>query len=48
MVTNAVRWLTERSDIKHNRERRIELLEWSILIWVILGVLVEGGVIRHL
>jgi hypothetical protein len=46
MVSNAVRWLTEQSDIKHNHEWRIECLEWSILIWVFIGVLVESGLIH--
>jgi hypothetical protein len=39
----ALAWLTEQSDLlKERKETRIELLEWAILIFVILGVVVEG------
>jgi hypothetical protein len=39
----ALKWLTERSDGRERKETRIELLEWGILIFVVLGVLVESG-----
>jgi hypothetical protein len=43
MVSNAIKWLTEQGDIKHNHEWRIECVEWAILIFVVLGVIVEGS-----
>ena len=35
-------WLTERSDLREGRERRMEFVEWAIFIFVVLGVVVEG------
>jgi hypothetical protein len=43
MIANAVLWLTERGDTNANHEWRIEIVEWSILIFVIVGVIVESG-----
>jgi hypothetical protein len=47
MVNNAGRWLTEQGDIKHNHEWRVELLECAILIFVVLGVIVESLALIH-
>jgi hypothetical protein len=38
----ALAWLTERSDRQERKETRIEILEWGILIFVVLGVIVES------
>ncbi|MFY9768906.1 MAG: hypothetical protein WBG18_04975 [Xanthobacteraceae bacterium] len=40
----ALSWLTERSDIRERKETRIEFLEWGILAFVIVGVIVESGI----
>jgi hypothetical protein len=34
-------WLTERSDAHERREQRQETLEWAVLIFVVVGVLVD-------
>jgi hypothetical protein len=34
-------WLTERADVRDIHERRIEFVEWAILIFVGISVLVE-------
>lgn len=34
----ALGWLTERADKNANHERRIEYVEWAILIFVIVGI----------
>ena len=39
----AVDWLGERLDIHERREDRLETLEWAILIFVVVGVIVESG-----
>jgi hypothetical protein len=39
----ALDWLTERRDIHERREDRLETVEIAILIFVILGVIVESG-----
>lgn len=31
-------WLTERADKNANHERHVELVEWAILIFVIIGI----------
>ena len=36
-IENAVSWLTERGDKKANRERRLEHLNWGILVVAILA-----------
>ncbi len=38
----ALRWLTERSDARECKETRLEILEWGILVFVVLGVIVES------
>jgi hypothetical protein len=40
-------WLTERSDIHENRERRLELLEWGVLVFVFVGVIVDALLFFH-
>ena len=37
-VADAAKWLTERADKNANHERRIEIVEWAILIFVIVGI----------
>jgi beta-lactamase regulating signal transducer with metallopeptidase domain len=39
----ALDWLTERRDIHERREDRLETVEIAILIFVVLGVIVESG-----
>jgi hypothetical protein len=42
-------WLKERGDIRERHEQRIEFLEWAILLFVALGVVVETmQLIRHI
>lgn len=43
--TEAVEWLTERRDIHERREDRLEVLEWAILLFVVLGVLTDGVIL---
>ena len=40
-------WLRERADITANKECRLELVEWAVLIFVIIGVVVDVGLARH-
>ncbi len=35
-------WLTERGDWRERREDRLETAEWAVLIFVIVGVAVDG------
>jgi hypothetical protein len=42
----ALDWLTERRDIHERREDRLETVEWAILIFVVVGVIVESGLGR--
>lgn len=37
----AQEWLTEKADIHERREDRLETVEWAILIFVVVGVLVD-------
>jgi hypothetical protein len=37
-VADATKWLTERADKNANHEWRVEIVEWAILIFVVLGV----------
>jgi hypothetical protein len=41
MIENAGKWLTERADKNAKHEWRIEIVEWAILIFVIVGVAVD-------
>jgi len=34
-------WLTEQRDLHERREQRLEIAEWAILIFVVLGVFIE-------
>jgi hypothetical protein len=36
-------WLRERRDGAEMHEHRVEIVEWAILIFVVLGVIVEGA-----
>jgi hypothetical protein len=38
----ALDWLTERQDIHERGEDRLETVEWAILIFVVVGVIVES------
>jgi hypothetical protein len=42
MLKDAADWLTERGDSQEQREQRMEAVEWAILIFVVLGVVVES------
>jgi hypothetical protein len=41
MKSNATLWLTEQADKHACNEIRREIVEWAILIFVILGVIIE-------
>ena len=34
-------WLTERGDVHARREQRLETVEWAILVFVIIAVIVD-------
>jgi hypothetical protein len=38
-----VEWLRECRDIEAQHQDRLETVEWAILIFVVLGVIVESG-----
>jgi hypothetical protein len=40
-------WLTERSDAHERREQRLETVEWAVLIFVALGVIVDAVLLVH-
>jgi hypothetical protein len=40
-LNNATNWLTERGDAHQRHEDRIETVEWAILIFVVLGVILD-------
>jgi hypothetical protein len=40
-VNAASAWLTERADLRERREDRIETVEWAVLIFVAVGVIVD-------
>jgi hypothetical protein len=44
---DAESWLTERGDKTANKERRLEIVEWSILGFVILGVVADFALAFH-
>ena len=46
-VQRAAVWLTERADEREQHEQRLETLEWAILIFVFLGVIVDGMLAAH-
>jgi len=37
-----VEWLRERRDVAARHDDRVETVEWAILIFVVLGVIVES------
>ncbi len=42
-------WIRERHDRDERHQDRIETLEWAILIFIVLGVIVEGAdLVLHL
>jgi hypothetical protein len=38
---NALIWLTEQSDAHEQREQRLETVDWTIFIFVVIGVIVD-------
>ncbi len=38
MLKNAAKWLTEQGDRREQREQRLETVEWSILILIVVSV----------
>jgi len=44
---HAIAWLTERGDLQEQREQRLETLEWGILIFVIVGVILDALLVFH-
>jgi hypothetical protein len=47
MIKEAAAWLTERGDEKVLHEQRIEFVEWAILVFVIVGVLLDLLLLFH-
>ena len=47
MKEHAELWLVERADKEANREWRIELLEWGVLLFVVLGVIEDLFLLLH-
>lgn len=43
----ALAWLTERRDIHEQHEQRLETVEWAILIFVMVGVMVDLLLLVH-
>jgi hypothetical protein len=41
-VQNATLWLRERRDEHEVRETRLEIVEWGVLIFVVVGVVFDG------
>jgi hypothetical protein len=37
----ATAWLTERGDLRELHEQRLETAEWAILVFVLLGVILD-------
>lgn len=46
-VDAASAWLTERADLAELREQRLETVEWAVLIFVVLGVIVDIALLVH-
>jgi hypothetical protein len=46
-IPHAEDWLTERGDAAARHEQRVETVEWAILIFVVLGVLADLGLLFH-
>jgi hypothetical protein len=43
----AIDWLTERGDSHEQREQRLESVEWAILVFVFLGVILDFLMLRR-
>lgn len=44
----ATAWLTERADLAELREQRLETVEWAVLVFVAIGVVVDIALLfRH-
>ncbi len=41
IISHARDWLTERGDSRERHENRLETVEWAILIFVVLSVILE-------
>jgi hypothetical protein len=39
---DAEAWLTERGDKAANKEHRLEIVEWAILVFVFMEVIIDG------
>jgi hypothetical protein len=39
--------MTERGDLQERREQPMETVEWAVLVFVVLGVVVEGVQLFH-
>src|SRR5438105_15856208 len=44
---DAESWLIERGDRAANKEHRLELVAWAILVFVVAGVIMDNGLARH-
>jgi hypothetical protein len=47
MLAHAMAWLTERGDIREQREQRLETVEWAILIFAFWALLTELSISAH-
>ncbi len=43
----ATAWLTERGDLRELHEQRLETAEWAILIFVVVGVVLDLILVCH-
>ncbi len=46
-VDAAAAWLTERADLREQREDRIEIVEWAVLLFVAVGVVADILLVLH-
>ena len=47
MLSHATAWLTERGDVREQREQRLETAEWAILIFAVGAVIAEAAIVAH-
>jgi hypothetical protein len=47
VMDHARDWLRERSSIRELREARLETAEWAILLFVVLGVILDILLLLH-
>jgi hypothetical protein len=47
MLSEATAWLTERGDVREQREQRLETAEWAIVIFAVGAVLAEASIAAH-